>query len=131
MVAMASPTAWLQRGSGQYPPHATSRFRKLFSGAYAHHDIRIAGYTVEQKRHAKEVAKSSYFPSIRNDSSFMHVTDTQLIQSSPVVSHRRGTRSTADAIIKGGKTLRPANPTHPALDHAAELKQANDVPKPR
>ena len=44
------------------------------------HDIRIAGYTVEEKRQAKEVAKSSYFPSIRNDSSFMHVTDTELIQ---------------------------------------------------
>jgi outer membrane protein TolC len=44
------------------------------------HDIRIAGYTVEEKQHAKEVAKSSYFPSIRNDSSFMHATDTQLIQ---------------------------------------------------
>jgi outer membrane protein TolC len=44
------------------------------------HDIRIAGYTVEEKRHAKAVAKSSYFPSIRNDSTFMHVTDTQLIQ---------------------------------------------------
>jgi outer membrane protein TolC len=47
------------------------------------HDMRIAGYTVEEKRHAKEVAKSSYFPSIRNDSSFMHVTDTQLIQIKP------------------------------------------------
>jgi outer membrane protein TolC len=44
------------------------------------HDIRIAGYTVEEKQHAKEVAKSSYFPSIRNDSSFIHATDTQLIQ---------------------------------------------------
>src|ERR1700687_2845595 len=44
------------------------------------HNIRIAGYTVEEKRQAKEVAKSSYFPSIRNDSSFMHVTDTQLVQ---------------------------------------------------
>jgi outer membrane protein TolC len=44
------------------------------------HNIRIAGYTVEEKRQAKEVAKSSYFPSIRNDSSFLHVTDTELIQ---------------------------------------------------
>jgi len=33
-----------------------------------------------RKQHAKEAAKSSYFPSIRNDSSFMRVTDTQLIQ---------------------------------------------------
>jgi outer membrane protein TolC len=44
------------------------------------HDIRIAGYSVEEKRQAKEIAKSSYFPSIRNDSSFMHATDTELIQ---------------------------------------------------
>jgi outer membrane protein TolC len=44
------------------------------------HNIRIAGYSVEEKRQAKEVAKSSYFPSIRNDSSFLHVTDTELIQ---------------------------------------------------
>src|SRR5246127_4620036 len=44
------------------------------------HDIRIAGYTVEEKQQAKQVAKSSYFPSIRNDSSFMRLTDTQLVQ---------------------------------------------------
>ena len=44
------------------------------------HDIRIAGYTVEEKVQAKAGAKSSYFPSIRNDSSFMHATDTQLIE---------------------------------------------------
>jgi outer membrane protein TolC len=44
------------------------------------HDIRIAGYAVEEKQHAKEVAKSSYFPSIRNDSNFMHATDTELIE---------------------------------------------------
>lgn len=44
------------------------------------HDIRIAGYTVEEKQNAKQVAKSSYFPSIRNDSGFMHATDTQLIE---------------------------------------------------
>jgi outer membrane protein TolC len=44
------------------------------------HDIRIAGYTVEEKQHAKQVAKSAYFPTIRNDSNFMHATDTELIQ---------------------------------------------------
>jgi outer membrane protein TolC len=44
------------------------------------HSIRIAGYTVDEKQHAKEAARSSYFPSIRNDSSFVHVTDTQLVQ---------------------------------------------------
>ena len=44
------------------------------------HNIRIAGYAVEEKRQAKNVARSAYFPSIRNDSSFVHVTDTELIQ---------------------------------------------------
>lgn len=44
------------------------------------HGVRIAGYKVEEKQHAKEVTKSEYFPSIRNDSNFVHLTDTQLIQ---------------------------------------------------
>jgi len=44
------------------------------------HSIHIAEYRVEEKQHAKEVAKSAYFPTIRNDSNFVHLTDTQLIQ---------------------------------------------------
>ena len=44
------------------------------------HVVRIAEFQVEEKQHAKEVAKSSYLPTIRNDSSFIHVTDTQLVQ---------------------------------------------------
>jgi len=47
------------------------------------HNVRIAGYRVDEKQHAKEVAKSGYFPSIRNDSTFVHLTDTQLIQIYP------------------------------------------------
>lgn len=46
------------------------------------HNVRIAQYKVEEKQHAKEVAKSEYFPTIRNDSNFVHVTDTQLIEIS-------------------------------------------------
>jgi outer membrane protein TolC len=46
------------------------------------HNVRIAEYKVEEKQHAKEVAKSAYFPTIRNDSNFIHLTDTQLIQIS-------------------------------------------------
>ncbi|MGO9434243.1 MAG: TolC family protein [Terracidiphilus sp.] len=46
------------------------------------HNIHIAGYKVEEMQHAKEVAKSEYFPTIRNESSFLHLTDTQLIQLS-------------------------------------------------
>ena len=72
------------------------------------HNVRIAGYKVEEKQHAKEFAKSAYFPTIRNDSHFIHLTDTQLIQleagalgtvaGSPVPP--------ADAVInQGGRNL--------------------------
>jgi len=44
------------------------------------HGVHIAEYKVEEKWHAKEVAKSAYFPTIRNESTFVHLTDTQLIQ---------------------------------------------------
>ena len=44
------------------------------------HNVRISGYKVEEKEHAKEAAKSAYFPTIRNESSFVHLTDTQLVQ---------------------------------------------------
>jgi outer membrane protein TolC len=44
------------------------------------HNVHIAGYKVEEKEHAKEVARSAYFPTIHNDSNFVHITDTQLIQ---------------------------------------------------
>src|SRR5215510_5431008 len=43
------------------------------------HVVRIAGFKVEEKQHAKDVAKSSYFPKLRNDSSVFTVTDTQFI----------------------------------------------------
>src|SRR5260370_35425063 len=82
MVAMAFSACMVaaeETGNTPTPRHIT--LPEAVQLALQHnHDIRIAGYTVEEKRHAKEVAKSSYFPSIRNDSSFMHVTDTQLIQ---------------------------------------------------
>ncbi len=43
------------------------------------HLVRIDQLKVEEQQHVKEVAKSAYFPSIRNESSFIHLTDTQLI----------------------------------------------------
>src|SRR5208337_3848965 len=44
------------------------------------HGVHIAEYKVDEKQHAKEVARSAYFPTIHNDSNFVHITDTQLIQ---------------------------------------------------
>jgi outer membrane protein TolC len=47
------------------------------------HLVRIAGYKVEESQHAKERARSGYFPTIRNESSVLKVTDTQFIQIAP------------------------------------------------
>jgi outer membrane protein TolC len=43
------------------------------------HAIRIAGYKIEEKSHAKNVARSSYFPILRNDSGVLRLSDTQFI----------------------------------------------------
>jgi outer membrane protein len=43
------------------------------------HVVHIAGFQVEEKQHAKDVARSSYFPTLRNDSSAVNVTDTQFV----------------------------------------------------
>ena len=43
------------------------------------HNVRIADLHVEEERHAKEVARSAYLPTLRNDSLFAHATDTQFI----------------------------------------------------
>jgi outer membrane protein TolC len=43
------------------------------------HVVRIAVLHVEEEQHAKEVARSAYLPTIRNDSAFAHATDTQFI----------------------------------------------------
>jgi outer membrane protein TolC len=95
------------------------------------HDIRIAGYTVEEKEHAKQVAKSSYFPSIRNDSSFMHATDTQLIQiQAGSLGVAGGTPiPPVNAIIsQGGKDfITSGTQLSQPLTTLLKIRQANDL----
>jgi len=43
------------------------------------HIVRIAALHVEEQQHAKEVARSAYLPTIKNESTFAHLTDTQFI----------------------------------------------------
>ena len=95
------------------------------------HDIRIAGYTVDEKQHAKEAAKSSYFPSIRNDSSFLHVTDTQLIElSAGSLGVAGGTQiPAANSIInQGGRNLTTSGTqiTQP-LTTLLKIRRENDM----
>ncbi len=43
------------------------------------HVVRIAGLEVQVKQHAKEAARSGYFPTISNESRVLRLTDTQFI----------------------------------------------------
>ena len=44
------------------------------------HAVRLARLSVDEKDRAKDVAKSAYFPQVRNETTLVHLTDTQLIQ---------------------------------------------------
>jgi outer membrane protein TolC len=95
------------------------------------HNVRIAGYAVDEKQHAKDAARGSYFPSIRNDSSFARVTDTQLIQINPgTLGTVAGTPiPTANSVInQGGRNLTTSGTqlTQP-LTSLLKIRQANDI----
>src|SRR6267154_2145247 len=133
MVAMAFSACMVAaEEAGNTPPPRHITLPEAVQLALTHnHDIRIAGYTVEEKRQAKQVAKSSYFPSIRNDSSFMHVTDTQLIQiKSGSFGSAGGTPiPPVDAIInQGGKNFTTSGTqiTQP-LTTLLKIKRENDM----
>jgi outer membrane protein TolC len=95
------------------------------------HNVRIAGYAVDEKQHAKEAAKSSYFPSIRNDSSFMRLTETQLIQipeGSLGVAAGTPIPPATGILNQGGRSLTTSGTqiTQP-LTSLLKIKQANEI----
>jgi len=95
------------------------------------HNVRIAQYGVDEKQHAKEAAKSSYFPSLRNDTSFMRLTDTQLVQiKEGSLSAPGGTAiPPVNTIInQGGRNLTTSGTqiTQP-LTSLLKVKQANEI----
>src|ERR1700746_185861 len=72
------------------------------------HVVRIAEMKIEEKQHAKDVARSAYFPTISNQSALLHVTDTQFIQIAPgSLGTVNGTpiQTQAATLIQGGRTL--------------------------
>jgi outer membrane protein len=44
------------------------------------HAVRLAQLSVDERQHMREVARSAYFPQIRNDTNVVRLTDTQLIE---------------------------------------------------
>ena len=96
------------------------------------HMVRIAGYRVEESHHAKEVARSGYFPSVRNESRVFHVTDTQFIQ---VPAGSLGTAASTPIpersviLNQGGHTLVTSGTTlvQPLTQLFSKVKPANDI----
>ena len=61
-------------------PHTMNLQRAVELALEHNHDVRISSLKVEEDEHTKEIARSAYLPVLRNDTSFLHVTDTQLIE---------------------------------------------------
>jgi outer membrane protein TolC len=95
------------------------------------HVVRISQFKVEEKQHTKDLARSAYFPILRNDSNLARVTDTEfigipagglgIIGGTPIPSH-------TDILNQGGRTLITSGTglTQPLSD-LWKTKSANDV----
>ena len=83
MTAMACLLSLITLAFGQQPDSATSRRLNLHDAvelALKHnHVVRIAALHVEEEQHAKEVARSAYLPTLRNDSNFRRSRTDHLI----------------------------------------------------
>jgi outer membrane protein TolC len=95
------------------------------------HSVRIAALHVEEEQHAKEVARSAYLPTLRNDSMFAHATDTQFIaipegglgvvSGTPIPGHQFTINQGEKNFITSGTGL-----TQP-LTELFKIKAGNDV----
>lgn len=95
------------------------------------HLVRIAADQVEEKQKSKDVARSGYFPLLRNDSAALHVTDTQFIGiNTGALGTVDGTPIPERSVIinQGGQTFVTSGTslTQP-LTELFRIKPANDV----
>jgi len=79
-VPVLAATAAAAQGGASAPTARNITLQEAVQLALRHnHVVRMAEFQVEEKQHSKEAARSSYFPTLRNDSGVMNVTDTQFI----------------------------------------------------
>ena len=95
------------------------------------HVVRIAAYKVEEKEHAKDVARSAYFPLLRNDSNALKLTDTQFIGIPAGSLGTAGGSSIPERSVtlnQGGRTLITSGTslTQP-LTELLKIRSANDM----
>jgi outer membrane protein TolC len=96
------------------------------------HFVRIANFQVEEKQHAKEVAKSAYIPSIKNESRLFEVTDSQFIQiAAGSLGTAAGTPIPTQSVTlnQGGHTFITSGTTlaEPLTQLFTRVKPTNDM----
>jgi outer membrane protein TolC len=79
-LALSAAVAFAQQTDNTVPPRHITLHEAVQLALQHNHIVRIDEFKVQEKQEAKQATKSEYFPSIRNESSFLHVTDTQLIE---------------------------------------------------
>jgi outer membrane protein TolC len=79
LLCVGAAVAFGQEGQAGAPRRITLR-EALDLASVNNHRVRLARLAVDEKQRARDVAKSGYFPVVRADSSFMHVSDTQLVE---------------------------------------------------
>src|SRR5215470_3805100 len=78
-IALLLPTLAAAQEATSSAPRTINLHEAVELALRHNHGVHIAALHVEEEQHAKEVARSAYMPTIRNDSIFAHATDTQFI----------------------------------------------------
>src|SRR5271157_287217 len=130
-LALSRALAFAGEPGDSAPPRHITLQEAIQLALKRNHSVHIAEYKVEEKQHVKEVAKSGYFPTIRNDSTLVRLTDTQLVE---IPAGSLGTVAgtpipAANSIInQGGRTIVTSGTqlTQP-LTNLLKIKPANDM----
>lgn len=95
------------------------------------HVVRLAALEVTEREQAKEAARSAYFPSVRNDSAVVRVSDTQLVElPAGSLGQIGGTLIPSQRLIinQGGLTFSSSSTgAVQPLTQLLKIRAANDV----
>lgn len=121
-------------GAQSQPPAVPRRITldEAVQLALAHnHLVRIANFIVDEKEHQKDVAKSAYFPSLKNESSVVRITDLQHVDIP------EGSLGTVDGdqipshtitLLQGGQTFETSGTSlSEPLTSLLKVKAKNDI----
>lgn len=113
------------------PRHLTLQEAKQLALKH-NHFVRIVELRAEEKQHAKDVAKSAYFPTVRNESRVFNVTDSQFIElpagslgaagGSPIPERSVILNQGGHTFVISGTTL-----TQPITQLFTRIRPANDI----